>query len=115
MRLHYTLEFSTCEQCPIVYGEKFSYDDAFAHYSSGMIIYDLIIQRLIEKGKQLFFLGGGNYGYIKKYHSIEISICEGHIYRNSLISFKYHCLDFYNHHILWKIRDIKKELHLSLL
>ena len=106
--------FFTCEQCPIVYGENFSYDDCFAYYSPGMIIYDFVIKRLIEKDKQFFFLGGGNYDYKRKYQSREISICEGRIYRNALISFKYHYLNFYNHHILWKIKSIKKKVNLSL-
>ena len=106
--------FFTCEQCPIVYGENFSYDDVFSYYSPGMLIYDLIIQRLIEKGKRIFYLGGGNYEYKKKYNSVEISVCEGRIYKNSLISFKYRLIDFYNRHILWKLRILKKKINLSL-
>lgn len=106
--------FFTCEQCPIVYGENFSYDTDFAYYSPGILIYDLIIQRLIEKGKKIFYLGGGNYEYKKKYNSIEISVREGRIYRNPLIALKYHCLNFYNHHLLWKIKGLKKKIHLSL-
>lgn len=103
--------FFTCEQCPIVYGENFSYDGTFAYYSPGILIYDLIIQRLIEKGKTQFFLGGGNYEYKKKYKSTEISVCEGRIYRNSLIKFKYACWDFYNNHFFWKLKKTKTFLH----
>lgn len=104
--------FFTCEQCPIVYGENFSYDETFAYYSPGILIYDLIIQRLIEKGKTQFFLGGGNYEYKKKYKSTEISVCEGHIYRNSLIKFKCSCWNFYDHHIFWKLKKMKTFLHI---
>lgn len=104
--------FFTCEQCQIVYFENFSYDNAFASFSPGMLIYDLVIEQLIRKGKKCFFLGGGNYDYKRKYHSIEVSVCEGRICRNFFISIKYHIIDFYNRHLFWKIRYMNNKLKL---
>lgn len=94
----------TCEQCSVVYLENLTYDKAFSMYSPGMMAYDMLLEKLIQKGKVAVFLGGGDYDYKKKYDSVETSVTEGKIYRSWLIELKYKWIDFYNKHLYWKIR-----------
>ena len=102
----------TCEQCPIVYLENLAYDSDLAKFSPGMMAYDMMLEKLIEKGKTSLFLGGGDYDYKKKYDSIETTVTEGKIYRSTPIKFKYTCIDFYNKHLYWKVKRFKSFLSL---
>jgi len=99
----------TCEQCPIVYLENLTYDMEFSKYSPGFMAYDMVLERLIEKGKSSIYLGGGDYGYKKMYNSIETIVTDGKIYRSFPIKIKYKLIDYYNKHILWKLRTLKNK------
>ncbi|MBQ9232301.1 MAG: GNAT family N-acetyltransferase [Prevotella sp.] len=100
----------TCEQCPIVYLENLTYDTELSKYSPGMMAYDMVLERLITKGKKEFFLGGGDYDYKKKYDSIETIVTDGRIYRSFAMRMKYSMIDFYNKHLYWKVRQWKRKL-----
>ena len=100
----------TCEQCPIAYLENLTYDLTFSRYSPGLIAYEMVMERLISKGKKVFYLGGGNYDYKKKNDSIETIVTEGKIYRSWLVKMKYGWMDFYNKHLLWKIIWLRNKL-----
>lgn len=102
----------TCEQCPIVYLENLTYDVNFSRFSPGLLAYEMVLEKLILKGKNCFYLGGGDYDYKKKYNSIETDVIEGRMYRSTLIKIKYYSLDYYNKHICWKVKKIKGYLHL---
>ena len=96
----------TCEQCPIVYLENLTYDMAYSRYSPGIMAYEMVLKRLIEKGKKSIFLGGGDYDYKKKYNSTETIVTDGRIFRSRYVAIKFCLLDFYNRHLLWKIKKI---------
>ena len=98
----------TCEQCPIVYFENFSYDSQYSKYSPGQQIYEYMMIRLIEKKIKCIFLGGGDYDYKKKYGSIEESLHDGVIFRNTYQRLKYSLIAYYNKHFYWKVQKIKK-------
>lgn len=100
----------TCEQCAIAYLENLTYDMELSKYSPGMMAYDMVLERLISKGKTEFYLGGGDYDYKKKYDSVETAVTEGKIYKSWLIGFKYRWVDFYNKRLYWKIRYWKRKL-----
>lgn len=102
----------TCEQCSIAYLENLTYDSDFSKYSPGLLAYEMVLERLILKGKKSFFLGGGDYDYKKKYDSIETIVTEGKIYRSTPIKIKYSCIDFYNKHLYWKVKRLKSLLSL---
>jgi hypothetical protein len=100
----------TCEQCSIAYLENLTYDMELSKYSPGMIAYEMVLERLISKGKTAFYLGGGDYDYKKKYDSVETAVTEGKIYRSWLIELKYKWIDFYNKRLYWRIRCWKRKL-----
>lgn len=100
----------TCEQCSIAYLENLTYDMELSKYSPGMMAYEMVLERLILKGKTAFYLGGGNYDYKKKYDSVETAVTEGKIYRSWLIGLKYKWIDFYNKRLYWRIRCWKRKL-----
>ena len=100
----------TCEQCPIVYLENLSYDKELSKYSPGMMAYEMVLEKLISKGKTAFYLGGGDYDYKKKYDSVETAVTEGKIYRSWLIELKYRWIDFYYKRLYWRIRCWKRKL-----
>ena len=100
----------TCEQCPIVYFENFSYDSQYSKYSPGHQIYEHMLIRLIEKKTRCIFLGGGDYDYKKKYGSIEETLYDDVIFRNTYQRLKYSLITYYNKHLYWKVQRIKKKL-----
>lgn len=100
----------TCEQCPITYLENLTYDMELSKYSPGMMAYEMVLEKLISKGKTMFYLGGGDYEYKKKYDSVETSVTEGKIYRSWIIELKYRCIEFYNKRLYWKIQYWKRKL-----
>lgn len=100
----------TCEQCPIAYLENLTYDMELSKYSPGMMAYDMVLEILISKGKKVFYLGGGDYDYKKKYDSIETTVTEGKIYRSWLVKLKYKWIDLYNKRLYWKIQYLKRKL-----
>lgn len=100
----------TCEQCPITYLENLTYDMELSKYSPGMMAYEMVMERLILKGKTVFYLGGGDYDYKKKYGSVETAVTEGKIYRSWFIELKYMWIDFYNKCLFWRIQCLKRKL-----
>jgi hypothetical protein len=100
----------TCEQCPIAYLENLTYDMDLSKYSPGMMAYEMVLERLILKGKTAFYLSGGDYDYKKKYGSVETAVTEGKIYRSWIIELKYRWIDFYNKRLYWKIQYWKRKL-----
>lgn len=93
----------TCEQCPIAYLENLTYDMEFSKYSPGMMAYEMVLERLIAKGKTHFFLGGGHYDYKKKYNSVETHVTSGKVYRSWMMALKYKTYSYVNRYILQKI------------
>ncbi len=100
----------TCEQCPIVYFENFSYDSQYSKYSPGQQIYEYMMIRLIEKKTRCIFLGGGDYDYKRYYGSIEEQLYDGVIFRNIYQRVKYNLITYYNKHLYWKVKGIKNKL-----
>lgn len=94
----------TCEQCPIAYLENLTYDMELSKYSPGMMAYEMVLERLIAKGKKHFFLGGGDYDYKKKYGSVETHVKGGKVYRSWMMTLKYKTYSFVNSYILRKKR-----------
>jgi len=97
----------SCEQCPIVNLENFTFDTKFAKYSPGRIVYDMVLERLISKGKTIVYLGGGDYDYKKKYNSIINFTHEGKLYKSILIHIYNDIISFYNKHLLWRYKALK--------
>ena len=61
----------SCEQCPVVYGENFTYNPALSDYSLGRFIFMHHLIRMVEKKHTQLFFAGGDYDYKKHYGSIE--------------------------------------------
>ena len=67
-----------CEQCPMIYGENHSYNPDLKEYSLGKFIFTHSLIRMVEKGYEEIFLGGGDFEYKTHYSSIEETLydCE---------------------------------------
>lgn len=61
----------SCEQCPVVYGENFTYNPELSDYSLGRFIFMHHLIRMVEKKHTQLFFAGGDYDYKKHYGSIE--------------------------------------------
>ena len=61
----------SCEQCPIVYGENFTYNPEMSDYSLGRFIFVHHLNRMVEKKHTELFFAGGDYEYKTHYGSIE--------------------------------------------
>lgn len=61
----------SCEQCPVVYGENFTYNPDLSDYSLGRFIFMHHLIRMVEKKHTQLFFAGGDYDYKKHYGSIE--------------------------------------------
>lgn len=107
---HIAAMMFSCEQCPIVYLENFSFNIQYSRYSPGQQIYEYVMTRLIEKQFNRVFLAGGNYDYKRTYGSIEEDLYDGIIYRNAYNRFKYHLITYYNKHLYWKVKKIESRL-----
>lgn len=68
----------SCEQCPIVYGENFTYNPEMKEYSLGRAIFVHHLIRMVEKKHTELFFAGGDYEYKTHYGSIEETLydCE---------------------------------------
>ena len=68
----------SCEQCPVVYGENFSYNPDMKDYSLGRFIFMHHLKRMVEKKHTQLFFAGGDYEYKSHYGSIEETLydCE---------------------------------------
>lgn len=61
----------SCEQCPVVYGENFTYNPDMSEYSLGRFIFMHHLKRMVEKKHTQLFFAGGNYEYKTHFGSIE--------------------------------------------
>lgn len=61
----------SCEQCPVVYGENFTFNPELQEYSLGRAIFMHHLIRMVEKKHPQLFFAGGNYEYKTHYGSIE--------------------------------------------
>lgn len=100
----------SCEQCPIVYLENFSFDIQYSRYSPGQQIYEYVMTRLIDKKFKSVFLAGGDYDYKRYYGSIEEKLYDGVIFRNIYHRIEYNLITYYNKHFYWKVKKIKNKL-----
>lgn len=73
----------SCEQCSVVYIENLTYEVEYSRYSPGQVLYDIYLERLIEKGKRYLYLAGGNLEYKRRYGSEENIVYSGIIYRDA--------------------------------
>ncbi len=96
----------SCEQCPVVYIENLTYDTQLSNYSPGKILYDEYLKSLIEKGIKEIYLLGGNYSYKKRYSSIEETVYNCIIYKNSFVEKKYKIKEF----IIKSLKYIKRHI-----
>ncbi len=69
----------------VAYFENFSFNPEYKKYSAGYITYELLLEQLIKQGIKVFYLGGGNYEYKKKFGALEIVSYSGHIYNTRVI------------------------------
>lgn len=61
----------SCEQCPIVYGENFTFNPELEKYSLGRAIFVHHLKRMVEKKHPQLFFAGGDYEYKTHYGSVE--------------------------------------------
>lgn len=61
----------SCEQCPVVNGENFTFNPELQEYSLGRAIFMHHLIRMVEKGHPELFFSGGDYEYKTHYGSIE--------------------------------------------
>lgn len=61
----------SCEQCPVVYGENFTYNPEMKDYSLGRYVFFHHLIRMVEKKHSELFFAGGDYEYKTHYGSIE--------------------------------------------
>lgn len=64
----------SCEQCPVVYGENFTYNPELSDYSLGRFIFMHHLIRMVEKKHTQLFFAGGDYEYKTHYGSIEETV-----------------------------------------
>lgn len=95
----YTLEIDnivyamilSCEQGSCVYFENTTYDARLSSYSLGTVLYYHYIEKLIEKGKEGLFLGGGQYRYKAMFSSNYIPVTYNcYYYRNFFKNFVFY-------------------------
>lgn len=72
----------SCEQCENVYFDNFSYDVKYSQYSLGSVMYDIYLEKLIEKGIRTVYLGSDKYEYKKRYGSVRIEAYSGEVFRS---------------------------------
>ena len=64
----------SCEQCRTAYIDNITFDLGMAKYSPGQVLYDEYLKCLIRKGVRCIYLLGGDYGYKRRYGSIEETV-----------------------------------------
>lgn len=68
-----------------VFFENFSYNQEYAKYSPGMVLYYYLIADIIARGKKKLFLLGGNLEYKKHFNGIATTTYTGTLYREQFI------------------------------
>ena len=107
---HIAAMMFSCEQCPVAYLDNFSFDINYSRYSPGQQIYEYVMTRLIDKHYTKVFLAGGDYDYKRYYGSIEEKLYDGVIFRNNFNRLKYNLITYYNKHLYWKLKKIRRIL-----
>lgn len=79
----------SCEQCAYTYIENLTYDSFYSKYSPGQVLYNYYLERLVEKGRKVLFLSGGELAYKRRYGSIEEVTYEGIVFKNKYWHFRY--------------------------
>ena len=69
--------------------KNFSYNQEYAKYSPGMVLYYYLISDLIARGKKKLFLLGGNLEYKRHFNGIPTTTYTGTLYREYFICPKY--------------------------
>ena len=69
-----------CKVKATVYFENFSYNQEFAKYSPGFLIYIEFLKELQKAGVNTVYLGGGDYYYKKKFNSLQRECYSGEIF-----------------------------------
>lgn len=76
--------YCKCED--IVYFENFSYNSAYREYSPGLLMYEVLLEHLIERKCRYLYMAGGNYIYKRRFGSEETKCFSGYIYREEVLS-----------------------------
>lgn len=104
----------SCEQGKIVFIENHTFDSSMRQYSFGQVLYDMYLDKMIEKGKTGVALAGGNLEYKKRYgtycaiaRSGEISRLQ-YLWLNIASKLKIDCRSFLFRRIASKL---KKKCH----
>lgn len=72
-----------------VFFENFSYNQKYAKYSPGMVLYNYLISDLISRGKKKLYLLGGNLEYKKHFNGVATMTRSGMVYREQFIYSKW--------------------------
>ena len=75
--------YCKCED--IVYFENFSYNSAYREYSPGLLMYEVLLEHLIERKCRYLYMAGGNYIYKRRFGSEENKCFSGQIYREEVL------------------------------
>lgn len=85
----------TDDKC--VYYENVTYNKEYSHYGIGLILYYYGMERLIERGFNKFYLGGGEYCYKKECKAIKYNTHTGIIkvqrWHKNLLNFVFECVN----------------------
>lgn len=69
-----------CRVNQIVYFENFSYNQEYAKYSPGYLVYIQFLRELQKNGVNTVYLGGGDYSYKKKFDTLQRECYSGEIF-----------------------------------
>lgn len=75
--------FCICNE--VAYLENFSYDESYEKFSVGYLTYVFFLQKMVDSGIKIVYLGGGDYRYKHYFDAIETTVYEGKIYRDDVI------------------------------
>jgi hypothetical protein len=72
-----------CEQN--AFFENFSYNENYKTYSPGLLMYEILLEHLIDNGYQFLYMGGGKYTYKKRFGSEETDCYCGIVYNQAFM------------------------------
>lgn len=72
----------SCEQGAYVYLENLAYNPEYSKYSLGAILYDIYLERLVQKRKKGIYLGYGHHQYKSMYGAVEQNVYTGTVLRS---------------------------------
>lgn len=94
----------------IAYLENLSYNTNMAQFSPGLILYAFFLERLIDVGIKLLFLGNGKQEYKKRFGSQEFIVYTGEIYRNSIVKVSANLFSFMKKCRRWLLNCLQKKV-----